>query len=80
MKKIQTTPLYMYESSKKDNHISRNPCLFCGKEVKEDKYYVHLLTNGDLINSDEDFDNSQGFHVVGSECKKKIRSSFIFKK
>ena len=56
-----------------------NPCICCGKEIKQTKYVVHLLTNGNLISSDQDFDNSQGLHPIGNTCKNKLPNNFYFK-
>ena len=47
--------------------------------MKDVKQLVHLLTNGNLVSSDEDFDNSQGMFPVGNECKNKLPNNFIFK-
>ena len=50
-------------------------CICCNKEVKNEKYFVHLLTNGNIIDTDEYQGNDdQGFYNVGSECKKRINS------
>lgn len=77
---IRTTPLHMYQKDTYDECIGENPCIICGKDTGlNPKYWVHLLTNGDLISSDEDFDNSQGFFPIGIECKKKLRGQFVFK-
>lgn len=56
-----------------------NPCVCCGKEVKSPKYTVHLLTTGNLISSQEDFSESQGFFPIGNTCKNKIPNNFYFK-
>ncbi len=60
--------------------VGEYSCLFCGKEIKKQEYFVHLLTNGCLINTDQEVAGSQGFFPIGSECKKKIPSDFYFKK
>ena len=56
-----------------------NSCICCGKRISSPKYYVHLLTNGNLISSAEDFDNSQGFFVIGASCRGKLPNNFYFK-
>lgn len=56
-----------------------NPCICCGKELKAPKYYVHLLNSGNLISSDQDFDESQGFFPIGNSCKNKLPNNFYFK-
>ena len=61
------------------SHQHSEECLLCGKGMKDVKQLVHLLTNGNLVSSDEDFDNSQGMFPVGNECKNKLPNNFIFK-
>jgi hypothetical protein len=56
----------------------KNPCICCGKEIKNPKYFVHLLTTGNLVSSEEDFEDSQGLHPIGSECKNRLPNNFIF--
>jgi len=55
-------------------------CLICGKRVKDitKSKLVHLLTNGNLISTDEAHEDSQGFYSVGSDCAKKLIISFSF--
>ena len=55
-------------------------CICCNKEVKNEKYFVHLLTNGNIIDTDEYQGNDdQGFYNVGSECKKRIPKEYDIK-
>lgn len=56
-------------------------CICCGKKVSHPKYVVHLLTNGNLVSSDQPFAESedQGFFNIGSECIKKLPNNFYFK-
>jgi len=70
-----------------DNFYSKNQdeggyvqeCICCQKEVKNVKYFIHLLTNGNIINTDEDQgDEDQGAFPVGSVCRKKFPKDFIF--
>lgn len=56
-----------------------NPCFCCGKNIKKPVYFVHLLTNGNLISTDEDLDISQGFFPIGNQCKNKLPNNFYFK-
>lgn len=55
-------------------------CLLCGKTLKSNSkvFWVHLLTNGNLVSSDEEFDNSQGLFLIGSECKNKLPNNFYW--
>ncbi|MCX6217569.1 hypothetical protein [Spirosoma sp.] len=55
------------------------PCLLCGQPVKNATYSVHLLTDGNLVSSDQEFDNSQGFHVIGNNCRHKLPNNFVFR-
>ena len=58
-----------------------NPCICCGKEVKNEKYYVHLLTNGNLVSTNEEFADGedQGTFPIGTACKNKLPNNFYFK-
>jgi len=66
---------------KDDLENGKNPCFCCGKEIKEKNgkpSFVHLLTNGNLVSTDQEFDNDQGFFPIGNECKKRLPNNFIF--
>lgn len=54
------------------------PCLVCGKPIKDinKAKHVQLLTNGNIVSTDQEFDNTQGFFPVGSDCAKKLIVSF----
>jgi hypothetical protein len=55
-------------------------CFLCGKPIKGPiHYYVHLLTDGNLVSSDVDFANSQGFFPIGNDCRKKLPNNFYFR-
>ena len=54
-------------------------CCICGKPVSDINYsMVHLLTNGNIVSSDQDFAESQGFFPVGNDCAKKLVIKFSF--
>ena len=55
-------------------------CFCCGKETKEPRYFVHLLTTGELVSTDEPFDDKvdQGFFPIGAECRKRLPNNFYF--
>jgi hypothetical protein len=72
-------PLNDIQSDSYDECGNKNPCICCGKEVKGTKYMVHLLTTGNLISSQEDFEESQGFFPIGNACKNKLPNNFYFK-
>ena len=72
-------PLSDIQTDSYDEVGNENPCICCGKKVKNTKYMVHLLTNGNLVSSQEDFANSQGFFPIGSSCKNKLPNNFYFK-
>ena len=72
-----------YTNLEKGENI--NPCARCGKEVKNQKYSVHLI-NGDntmLAVADESNYTSDsadmGFYPIGSECAKHISKEFLHK-
>lgn len=56
-------------------------CICCGKHLKNAKYSVHLLTNGNLVSTDQKFseDEDQGFFSIGNECKNRLPNNFTFK-
>ena len=52
-------------------------CIVCGKRVKSKKTkYVQLLTNGNIISTDQGIEGSQGFFPVGPECEKRLVIAF----
>ncbi len=54
-------------------------CIICGKRVKSrNTKYVQLLTNGNIVSTDQDIEGSQGFFPVGPECEKKLIIKFAF--
>ena len=54
-------------------------CPCCGKDIENEKYFIHYLTNGNIINTDEDQgDDDQGSFPIGSVCRKKFPKDFIF--
>jgi len=57
------------------------PCICCGKQVDNVKYYVHLLTNGNLVSTEQEFssEEDQGFFPIGSRCIKRLPNNFYFK-
>ena len=62
-----------YKTTKGDN-----PCICCGKNVKNPRYFVQLLDTGKLVSTQEDFANSQGFFPIGNSCKNKLPNNFYF--
>lgn len=69
----------LYDKNLPGCHGGKNPCIICGKEVKPGTgKMVQLLTNGNIVSSDQDFENSMGFHPVGSNCAKKLVIHFAF--
>lgn len=67
-------------AKKQPFHITSSCCIICGKAIKEGQKTksVQLLTNGNIVSSDQDFANSQGFFPVGSDCAKKLVINFAF--
>jgi len=68
------------EFAKNKNTCKESECLICGKEIKKYSNYnqVQLLTNGNIVSTDEDLENSQGLFKVGLECRKKLVIKFYF--
>jgi len=79
MKELNIIIQIPLESIQKENiHHSDGHCFICGNKLGNNSKFVQLLTNGNLINSDEDFEESQGFFPVGSECAKKLEYKVKF--
>lgn len=56
-----------------------NCCIVCGKRLKpKNTKYVQMLTNGNIVSTDQDIEGSQGFFPVGSECEKRLIITFAF--
>lgn len=54
-------------------------CIVCGKRIKSrNTKYVQLLTNGNIVSTDQDIEGSQGFFPVGPECEKRLVITFTF--
>lgn len=70
---INTGIEYNFKSS------DQEPCIICQKplNITEKTKYVHLLTSGEIINSDDHID-SQGLFPIGNDCCKKLPKQFIF--
>lgn len=73
-------PLQDIQNKRMPNIEAENSCICCGKEIKEPKQFVHLLTNGSIVSSDQPFDNDQGFFPIGNECKNRVPNNFYFNK
>lgn len=82
IQRIIEIPLQEIQTEKAKNmDISiTNCCCICGNKIKEGakSKQVQLLTNGNIISTDQDVENSQGFFSVGSECVKKLVIQFSF--
>lgn len=53
------------------------PCLICGKHVEKEEHFVHLTTDGCLVDA-EVHPDSQGFFSIGGGCARKLPSIFVF--
>ena len=64
----------------KENCGSHEPCILCGRAVNnETAKMVHLLVDGRIVDSGDDFGNiDQGLFPVGPECSKKLPKNFLF--
>lgn len=58
---------------------SENPCVCCGKHIKNKKYFVHMIEPAILVSTEEPFDNDMGFFPIGVSCKNKLPNNFYFK-
>jgi hypothetical protein len=54
-------------------------CVLCGKKLQTAPYLVQLLHDGNLVSTDQEFSDSQGFFPLGSECKNRLPNNFYFK-
>ena len=63
-----------------ENHHTAWGCFLCGKEMKNETHFVHYLTNGNLVSSDQNFEGSQGFFPIGKECMQRLPNNFVFQK
>lgn len=73
-------PLSDIEKDTDDDKTLSNVCLCCGKKLGKTHYEVHLLTNGNLVSTDQDFaaDEDQGFFPIGGDCRRKLPNNFVF--
>ena len=60
-----------------------NCCAICGFKIRGNhSYAVHLSVNGYLLPTDQhtnDYDITQGFFAVGSECRKQLPATHTIK-
>jgi hypothetical protein len=82
MQRIIEIPLFEVQTEKARNMdiTISNYCAVCGKKIKDGtkSKEVQLLTNGNIISTDQDVENTQGFFPVGAECLKKLVINFAF--
>jgi hypothetical protein len=84
MRTVNTMKLELIQSKNYEKNIdiygdNSNSCIICGKQIKEVSKYVHLLTTGEIVSSDENFQDSQGYFPIGNNCASKIHMrGFIF--
>lgn len=82
IQRIIEIPLIELQTEKAQNMdiTISNCCCICGKKIKDGALskQVQLLTNGNIVSTDQDIENSQGFFPVGSECLKKLVIQFSF--
>lgn len=62
-----------------------DPCVVCGKSVKQPwRYWVHLVNGGDILHPDDeerfwkeatqdDLAGEMGIHAIGPDCAKKYK-------
>ena len=81
----------LLKNAKVGNHETRynDSCFICNRPMKtsgtEKGSWVHLSWESGMImnieqsETDEGFEQSQGYFPVGSDCAKKIPKRFVFK-
>jgi hypothetical protein len=82
IQRIIEIPLFEIQTKKARNmDISISSCCcICGNKIKDasKSKMVQLLTNGNIVSTDQDLEGSQGFFNVGSECLKRLVIKFTF--
>jgi hypothetical protein len=84
VQKIIQIPIGEIRSKQYENNIDKygdhsDTCFICGKRIKTiNKKYVQYLTTGEIISTDQEVENSQGFFPVGIDCAKKLVIQFTF--
>lgn len=72
-----------YQVADYDDQCKKNPCIICGKEVKESNpYWVHMTTAGVLVPTsvnENEVSDSQGLFPIGSNCMRKLPSQYVIK-
>jgi hypothetical protein len=81
---LRTIPIPTPKGGHKGDGMYRDdPCIVCGREVKNPKVYVHAVDGGDrlLHRDDEPHYESDGgdlyFHPVGPDCARLIPSEYL---
>lgn len=85
IERVIEIPLQEVRSPQYDATVERigehsDTCFICGKRTagKASTKHVQYLTNGNIVSTMEELDNSQGCFPVGPECAKKLIISFAF--
>lgn len=73
MKKIRLEDI---RSKQYDNNVERlgewsDTCICCGKRTIE-RYLIQFTTDGYLVDSKDEVENTQGFFSIGKICLKKF--------
>jgi hypothetical protein len=72
-------------NAKSSRHDARHNvgCHLCGRKMsakaQENAHLVHMSVDGDLVETDAEITDSQGFFPVGSECAKRLPKGFVRK-
>ena len=79
LSKINLSEFTNFSDKEYNFKTDQEPCIICGKpmNITDKTKYVHMLTSGEIINSDEHID-SQGLFPIGNDCCKKFSKQFIF--
>jgi len=77
--------LELYLILKKSGHNAKqrdaSHCMICGKPLSRIKSsFIHLLSNGNIVNSPKQFDYNLefGFFPIGPDCKRFVSPEFVF--
>lgn len=72
-------PLFSLLSKNSQKDRNESSCLLCNKQITtSNPQYVHLDSNGYLLNTLDQNADHYGFFKIGPECSKKLPPDFIF--
>jgi len=82
IQRIMEIPLEELQTEDAKNNwcnYNTHQCVLCGKKLGKNPKFLHYLNNGNIVSYvGDDYEGSQGFFPVGSECAKKLVIQFGF--